>query len=240
MFIFDCHKSKFVSIAGVVKDQDGGKLLSGVSIANERGVVLSLTNEKGAFDLKVIEGSVLVFSYVSYETQQLTAKSSTAVEILMVSKGKELEAVVVTTALGITKKQKSLGYSLQQLGSEDVLDARSNNWSSALSGKVAGLNLLSAGSGPMNTTRISLRGDASMNPDGNYALVVVDGVPINNSMATAGVNNAYGAGSGNDIPYISSSLFGNIGSVTQGLVGGNYVTASNILSNKETNLYEYL
>jgi TonB-linked SusC/RagA family outer membrane protein len=194
------EKSKFVSIAGVVKDQDGGKLLSGVSIANDRGAVLSLTNEKGAFDLKVIEGSVLVFSYVSYETQQLKAKSSTAVEILMVSKGKELEAVVVTTALGITKKQKSLGYSLQQLGSEDVLDARSNNWSSALSGKVAGLNLLSAGSGPMNTTRISLRGDASMNPDGNYALVVVDGVPINNSMATAGVNNAYGAGSGNDIP----------------------------------------
>ncbi len=194
------EKSKFVSIAGVVKDQDGGKLLSGVSIANEKGTILSLTNEKGSFELKVIEGSVLVFSYVSYETQQLTAKSSTAVEILMTSKGKELEAVFVTTALGITKKQKSLGYSLQQLGSEDVLDARSNNWSSALSGKVAGLNLLSAGSGPMNTTRISLRGDASMNPDGNYALVVVDGVPINNSMATSGVNNAYGAGSGNDIP----------------------------------------
>lgn len=194
------EKSKFVSIAGVVKDQDGGKLLSGVSIANEKGTTLSLTNEKGSFELKVIEGSVLVFSYVSYETQQLTAKSSTAVEILMTSKGKELEAVFVTTALGITKKQKSLGYSLQQLGSEDVLDARSNNWSSALSGKVAGLNLLSAGSGPMNTTRISLRGDASMNPDGNYALVVVDGVPINNSMATSGVNNAYGAGSGNDIP----------------------------------------
>ncbi len=193
-------KSKFISINGVVKDQDGGKLLSGVSIANEKGTILSLTNEKGAFELKVIEGSVLLFSYVSYETQKVTAKSSTVLEILMNSKGKELEAVVVTTALGITKKQKSLGYSLQQLGSEDLLDARSNNWSSALSGKVAGLNLLSAGSGPMNTTRISLRGDASMNPDGNYALVVVDGVPINNSMATSGVGSAYGAGSGNDIP----------------------------------------
>jgi TonB-linked SusC/RagA family outer membrane protein len=194
------EKSKFISINGVVKDQDGGKLLSGVSIANEKGTILSLTNEKGAFELKVIEGSVLAFSYVSYETQKVTAKSSTVLEILMNSKGKELEAVVVTTALGITKKQKSLGYSLQQLDSDDLLDARSNNWSSALSGKVAGLNLLSAGSGPMNTTRISLRGDASMNPDGNYALVVVDGVPINNSMATSGVGSAYGAGSGNDIP----------------------------------------
>ncbi len=194
------EKSKFISINGVVKDKDGGKLLSGVSIANEKGTVLSLTNEKGAFELKVIEGSVIAFSYVSYETQKVTVKSSTVLEILMNSKGKELEAVVVTTALGITKKQKSLGYSLQQLGSEDLLDARSNNWSSALSGKVAGLNLLSAGSGPLNTTRISLRGDASMNPDGNYALVVVDGVPINNSMATSGVGSAYGAGSGNDIP----------------------------------------
>lgn len=194
------EKSKFLSITGVVKDQVDGKLLSGVSIANEKGMVLSLTNEKGAFELSIVEGSSLVFSYVSYESQTVKVKSPGALEVKMISKGKELETVVVTTALGITKKQKSLGYSLQQLGSEDVLDARSNNWSSALSGKVAGLNLLSAGSGPMNTTRISLRGDASMNPDGNYALVVVDGVPINNSMATAGVNNAYGAGSGNDIP----------------------------------------
>ena len=64
------EKSKFVSIAGVVKDQDGGKLLSGVSIANEKGTILSLTNEKGSFDLKVIEGSVLVFSYVSYRMKR--------------------------------------------------------------------------------------------------------------------------------------------------------------------------
>lgn len=194
------EKTKLVTVSGVVKAQEDGKLLSGVSIQNANGTVLSLTNEKGAFELTVTEKSSLVFSFVSYESQTVIAKSANDLVVQLVLKSKELEAVVVTTALGITKKQKSLGYSLQQLGNEDLLDSRSNNWSSALSGKVAGLNLLSAGSGPLNTTRISLRGDASMNPDGNYALVVVDGVPINNTMATSGVNSAYGAGSGNDIP----------------------------------------
>lgn len=194
------EKTKLITVSGVVKDQEDGKLLSGVSIQNTNGTVLTLTNEKGEFELTVTEKSSLIFSFVSYESQTVIAKSANALVVQLTSKSKELEAVVVTTALGITKKQKSLGYSLQQLGNEDLLDSRSNNWSSALSGKVAGLNLLSAGSGPLNTTRISLRGDASMNPDGNYALVVVDGVPMNNALTTSGVNNAYGAGSGNDIP----------------------------------------
>lgn len=62
---------------------------------------------------------------------------------------------------------------------------------------MAGLNLLSSGSG-VRQHRISLRGDASMNPDGNNALIVIDGIPKNSGMTSAGVTNAYGAGSGND------------------------------------------
>ncbi|MBK8427983.1 MAG: TonB-dependent receptor plug domain-containing protein [Lewinellaceae bacterium] len=82
--------------------------------------------------------------------------------------GKEMEGVVVT-ALGISRQQKALGYAQQQIKAEELTDARSNNWSSALSGKVAGLQMLSAGSGPVNSTKITLRGDVSPNPNNNNA-----------------------------------------------------------------------
>jgi TonB-linked SusC/RagA family outer membrane protein len=120
--------------------------------------------------------------------------------ISLANEVKQLENVVVTTALGITRQQKALGYSVQKLDSSDLTDAKSNNWASALSGKVAGLSLLSSGSGPINSTRITLRGNGSMNPDGNNALIVLDGVPMNSQGTTSGVSNAYGAGSGNDVP----------------------------------------
>src|SRR5690606_12479961 len=51
-----------------------------------------------------------------------------------------------------------------------------------------------------NSVRISLRGDNSMDPNKNNALIVLDGVPMNSGMTSSGVGNAYGAGSGDDVP----------------------------------------
>lgn len=65
------------------------------------------------------------------------------------------------------------------------------NWSQALQGQVAGLNVISAG-GPLSSTQINLRGNVSMNMDGNGALIVVDGVPLSSPMNNPG--GSYGAG----------------------------------------------
>jgi TonB-linked SusC/RagA family outer membrane protein len=85
-----------------------------------------------------------------------------------------------------------LGYSTETVTSEMITGAVSNNWSMALSGKVAGLSVLTPG-GPLSSSRISLRGDVSLNPNGNNALIVLDGVPMSSPMTNPGV--AYGAGS---------------------------------------------
>lgn len=118
---------------------------------------------------------------------------------MSLSEGLALSEVVIT-ALGIKRDEKALGYATQNIDSQELLDARSNNWSDALRGKVAGLNVLSAGSGPMNSSQVSLRGNNSLNPNGNFALIVVDGVPMNSGLTSSGVGNAYSAGSGNDVP----------------------------------------
>lgn len=188
-----------VTLSGFVKDAETKTALAGISIAADAENVV-VTKEDGSFTITVPKGTAVVFSAVSFIEQRIQVNENSNGKIILLARdSKELDAVLVT-ALGITRKQKALGYSVQKIDETDLTDAKSNNWASALSGKVAGLNLLSAGSGPMNSVRISLRGDASMNPDGNNALIVVDGIPKNSGMTSAGVNNAYGAGSGNDIP----------------------------------------
>lgn len=98
---------------------------------------------------------------------------------------------VVVTALGIKREEKSLGYSTQTVSGDNITSTMPTNWSQALQGQVAGLNVISAG-GPLSSTQINLRGNVSMNMDGNGALIVVDGVPLSSPMNNPG--GSYGAG----------------------------------------------
>src|SRR5690606_5993513 len=87
---------------------------------------------------------------------------------------------VAVTALGIRREEKSLGYSVSTVQGEDLTNALSNNWTDALSGKVAGLKLVKSGGGPAGSTKIILRAETSLSGD-NSALIVVDGVVISGS-----------------------------------------------------------
>ena len=94
------------------------------------------------------------------------------------------EAVV--TALGIKREEKSLGFAAQTVKENAVSDARTNNWVNALTGKVAGLNIQGTGAGPMGSSRITLRGESSLNLDNNQALIILDGVPVSNKISGTG------------------------------------------------------
>lgn len=93
--------------------------------------------------------------------------------------------------MGIKREEKSLGYATQTISGSDITATMPTNWSQALQGQVAGLNVISAG-GPLSSTQINLRGNVSMNMDGNGALIVVDGVPLSSPMNNPG--GSYGAG----------------------------------------------
>ncbi len=101
---------------------------------------------------------------------------------------------VVVTALGISRKEKSLGYSVKKVDSDVVNSAVSGNWMDNLSGKVAGLNMIGAGMGPLGSTRITLRGDNSLNYGNNSALIVVDGVPVTSDSGVTGSGSNYANG----------------------------------------------
>jgi TonB-dependent SusC/RagA subfamily outer membrane receptor len=188
------------TVTGIVKNSEDGSPLVAASIQVKGTNVGITTDQNGNFSTKVSDNQTLVVSAVGFTSEEIRVGNKSVFNINLTNSTAILENVVVT-ALGIKRAEKALGYSAQQIGGEELNEARSNNWSSALSGKVAGLQLLSAGSGPLSSTRITLRGDISLNPNNNNALIVVDGVPMNNrNMTSSGVNNAYQAGSGNDVP----------------------------------------
>lgn len=187
-------QQEMVSLKGKVLD-DFNQLTPGVTITGAERKAIGVTNVRGEFSVNVAKGTVISFEMIGFAPFRHTANEDRDNLVIQLKSSSNALNEVVVTALGIKREERSLGYGVTKIEGKDVADAPSNNWSDALKGKVPGLNLTQASSGPLNSTRINLRGDRSLSPYGNEALIVIDGVPmVNNNKVSSGVNDAYGAG----------------------------------------------
>jgi TonB-linked SusC/RagA family outer membrane protein len=155
----------------------------GATVSIKGSNVTAFTDGSGKFSIDADVADTVVISNVGYITQFV--KVADANSITLKQDSKALSEVVVT-ALGIKREEKSLGYAAQSINENAVKDAKANNWVNTLSGKVAGLNIQGTGSGPMGSSRITLRGESSLNLDNNQALIIVDGIPISNRITGTG------------------------------------------------------
>ncbi|CCH54404.1 TonB-dependent receptor plug [Fibrisoma limi BUZ 3] len=170
------------TVGGRVTDEKGTGL-PGVSVlikGTQRG---TSTNAQGDFQLDVPDvrdaATVLVFSFVGYESKEVIVGNQSRIEVSMTPESKALGEVVVT-ALGIKKQAKSIGYATATVASEQITVNRTTNFMNALQGKIAGVNITSLGSGPAGTSKIRIRGQSSFGGN-NSPLIVVNGVPIDNT-----------------------------------------------------------
>lgn len=125
--------------------------------------------------------NILVVSYIGYLSKEVDISGLATTTIVLEPDSQQLDEVVVT-ALGIERQKKSLGYASQELDNEEVVQAREPNLLNGISGKVAGLQITNSPSGLGGSARVSIRGDASLNINGNSPLFVVDGTPISNEI----------------------------------------------------------
>jgi TonB-linked SusC/RagA family outer membrane protein len=176
------------SITGTVLDEQG-QPLPGVNIALKGTLTGTLTTAKGTFTFApnrtLTTKDVLVFSFVGFQNTEITYAGQTTLNVQLKPSDQTLNEVVIT-ALGIRREEKTLGYAASTVNENAVKDAKSNNWVNTLSGKVAGLNIQGTGAGPMGSSRITLRGESSLNLDNNQALIVVDGVPVSSKITGTG------------------------------------------------------
>lgn len=197
------------TITGVIKNAEDGTPIARASIQVKGTNVGTTTDDKGAFTIKADNNHILVVSAVGFHTIEKRVTTQTVIDLNLTSSTKELEGVIVT-ALGIKREEKKLGYATTTLKGEDLTNSLSSNWSDALSGKVAGLNLIRSNSGPTGSNKIILRGETNLtNGEENEALIVVDGVVINHgSGRRTGIagETTYGTGSDNmPVDYGSST-----------------------------------
>ena len=164
-------------ISGVVKDAKSGEPIPGVTIVlvgTSKGIV---TDQDGKFMLLVPGlNEILSFSFVGYSTQKVAIQGKKSFDIQMREDVTRLEEVVVT-ALNVDRSKASLGYSISTLDGKDLNKAKENNLINSLAGKVAGLQISKAATGVDGSSRVILRGVASITGE-NRPLFVIDGIPV--------------------------------------------------------------
>ena len=168
-------------VSGTVTDNNGEALI-GASVLVVGTTVGTVTDFNGGYTLTVPEGSnVIQFSYTGYESRTVALGASNIVNVSLVE-GVVLETAVVT-GLGIKREAKSLGYGYTEVTGEDITETTNNRPFDALAGRVPGLSINSSGQ-PGGSSEIVLRGYGSVTGN-NSALIVVDGIPINNRTNTS-------------------------------------------------------
>lgn len=165
-----------------------GEALSGVSITVKGTNTGITTNGQGSYALNVPDNAILVFSFIGYASQEVAVGYRTTINILLKEEN-ELLGDVVVTALGIRKEAKRLGYSTSTVNTEQITTNRTTNVGNSLQGKVSGLNVSAPASGPGGSSKIRIRGQSSFGGD-NSPLIVVNGIPVNNTTIPAGARNA--------------------------------------------------
>ena len=169
------------TVQGTVKDASGNAL-PGVNIQVKGTSTGTSTDFDGNYEIAAKQGDVLVFSFIGFTAKEVTVTGAT-LNVTMEESTNELNEVVVT-ALGITKEKKSLGYAVQAVKSEELLKGNQNNLINGLQGKVSGVTITSSGGAPGASSVILIRGGTSITGN-NQPLIIVDGIPIDNSTSSS-------------------------------------------------------
>jgi TonB-dependent SusC/RagA subfamily outer membrane receptor len=182
-----------MTISGTVTSSaEGEGPMPGVSVSVKGTTKGIITDINGKYSLIVpSNATTLIFSYIGMKTQEIEISGRTVINVVLSSEVTALDEVVVT-ALGISREKKSLGYSVQQIGGEELNTARETNFVSSMSGKVSGVSIKQPNT-MGGSANIVIRGNASLLGN-NQALFVVDGIPVDNSITNTETQKTGGGG----------------------------------------------
>jgi len=174
-------------ISGVVISSEDNEPVLGATIFVKGTKTATITDADGKFSFQSIPGSAktLVISFVGMQTKEVVIKPN--LKITLSSDDRSLSEVVVT-AMGVTKEKKALGYALQEVKGSTLTETAQTNLGTALSGKVAGMQVSTGGGQLGASQRITIRGNGSLG--NNQPLIVVDGVPIANDQKANNISSS--------------------------------------------------
>jgi TonB-dependent SusC/RagA subfamily outer membrane receptor len=162
------------TVSGIVRDEKGDPVpFATIQEVGTKNAVQA--DVKGAYSIKIGENSKLTITAAGHSPQTITPTGNTG-DATLVTSATQMSEVIVTTALGVQREAKELGYAQTTISNKTLTAAKSVNVQQALNGKVSGLNISTVNSGVFEDAKINIRGIRSLTGD-NSPMLVVDGAP---------------------------------------------------------------
>ncbi len=177
-------KAQDIKVSGYVTSKEDGYGLPGVTIQVKGTSNGTITEIDGDYVITAKANDTLVYSYVGYQTQNIPVDGRSKIDVVMSTDAVMLDNVVVT-ALGIKRQKRELGYATEDISGEDLTRSGSDNVINSLSGRAAGVQIITSDGVSGGSSRIVIRGNNSIFGD-NQPLIVVDGVPMTNEGGVTG------------------------------------------------------
>lgn len=163
-------RSQAINVSGKVVDASG-QALPGVSITVKGTAKGASTDQNGNYAIAANSTDVLVFTMLSYVSQEILVKQQTTINVFLKDEPRSLNEVVVV-GYG-TQKRKDLTGSVSSVKGDDFKSQPITNAVDALQGRVAGVNIVKNSGAPDAQPTIIIRGLASLNQPN--PLYIVDG-----------------------------------------------------------------
>lgn len=182
------------TVTGVITDNTGAPL-PGANVIEQGTTNGVSTDFDGNFSINVSgSNAVLEVSYTGFLNQSITVGNQSTVSIQLEQDTQQLEEVIVTS-LGFTEVRDQQGSTYSVVETEAVVRSGEATLANALSGKASGLRISRSNGDPGAGSTIRIRGANTIDGDSD-PLIIVDGVPLNNTTSYAGGNSITGGRSG--------------------------------------------
>jgi len=139
----------------------------------------------GVYSIKASIGQTIVFSFIGTLSQEIKVGSDRVIDVVLKNDASQLSEVQITGALGIKSPKRQLGSASQTVDGTDVAQTQRENFINGLQGRVAGVDVVSSSGMPGASSQIFIRGISSVSSN-NQPLMVIDGVPMDNSARSTG------------------------------------------------------
>jgi TonB-linked SusC/RagA family outer membrane protein len=189
LFIYSQSWAQTKVVKGKVLDENGSPLPK-ASVLLKGSKAGTSTSDDGTFEVSVPANATLVISAIGYNRSEVKTGANDFVTVTLSPDNRSLNEVVVT-ALGVKREKRNLTFSSQEIKADELVRAKEPNILNAMTGKVAGVQITSSSGTPGASSRIVIRGVTSIIGN-NEALIVVDGIPVNNA-ETGAVNSGPGS-----------------------------------------------
>ena len=169
-----------LTITGKVVDEEGLEVIGANIRVKGNASVGTITSLDGTYSIRAGAKDVLQFSYIGMASQDIPIKGRTKIDVQLKQDNKVLDEVVV---IGYgTSKRSDLTGSVVSVRSDDLMKNPVSDVTSALAGRVAGVQVTQSEGGPGSSISIRVRGGISITQS-NEPLYVIDGFPSEDGMA---------------------------------------------------------